>query len=227
MNVPLHYSMKENFWIYISCLLFCAAIGHRVWEYEKNRVDCRPLATALGEYHDSMSASYWSKRQLLQENLKRKRRFNVYRDSMLIINYLLDNNEIDKLMEMCSSNAIDKMEIQRTGDLPIRIQKLRYANLLLDFYCSITRPEKSKSTVEIESKIVNYNEVGEVQYEIEFDFYSLFTDKVDVIYTIGGEYIPDKLGGGATKFAPNEIDVLIKDKISGERKKYEFDNIKV
>ena len=227
MVSPLHYSMTTNFWIYLSCLLCCAAIGHRIWDYEQQKANCYPLAQVLGEYQSSLRNTYWNKIEHLKDNIKRKRNFSKYRDSLVIINYFLDSNETDKLMEMCISKDINKDELVCAADLPIRVQKYRYANLLLEYFCNITQSKELKSTVEIESKVIDYDEVETLEFEIEFDFYSLLQDDVDLIYTIDGKYIPDKLGGGVTKSMPKEIDILIKDKVTGERKNYEFNNLKV
>ena len=222
MNVPLHYSMKENFWIYLSCLLFCAAIVHRVWEYEMENSLNLQFVKVNDAYEEQVYESYMSNCIELVESYTRRKNFLVYRDSLAIVKYLIKNNKIDELRELWIGTGVNYLDVKNRVLLNHDSQMYSYANDIIKYFIDSIESVDFFETIVMDVKIVDIDESNLKKAELHLDVYSVLDDNVNVIYISEGEVMKVRYGGAISPAPLNSLSAVLHDEISGNLQTHRF-----
>jgi len=123
--------MNDNYWIYLSSLILCFAIGCRVWQYESHLKDNSSMAKVFHKYTEAQRSSYYFKKESLKENCKRRRSYTKFRDSLVLVDYFVDNADIESLKSLAKGTQDDHAKKDEFVNANRSYYLYETANLLL------------------------------------------------------------------------------------------------
>ncbi len=199
------------------------AIGHRVWKYEGEE-SLKIQHTKVDSYYETHLRNLYDRNQYrLKEATKKRNSFSKYMDSLAVVQYLVENEEIENLRAMWMETGVSYHVSRDRLLLGFNSQMYSYANDLVEYYLASTK-QSFFENVEMDIGVLFVGETDDQKSELAFDFYSVFGEDTKVAYIAGDEELTKVKGGVYSAEPLEELTAILIDKFTGETKKYIFDD---
>lgn len=234
--------MKDKFWIYMSCLIFCCAIAYRVWQFENEAVKRARVENVKSNILEDLKENYPILKGKLIRLEKERKIHDTYNEMLFVTRYLFDRKEIlqlrDLYIKMVNSSAITGRferfslggrlytETEIVSFLGEEIELYYYTNIILTHIFNNCRDNDSPDLL-IDVDVVDLKNMENNIFGIEFNISSELEKGFDVEYQSEGKLLPQLNGGAATKEKPKDIRVSFLCPVTGERRTFDISKIKV
>lgn len=218
--------MTTNFWIYLSSLLVCFAIVQKLREFNVHS-KLKEKQVKVDDYlRDHLRGKYSGSCYELISNCKRRRKFSSYRDSLAVVKYLVDRNDVEALKDLWISIGVGYMEIREKELLSNDIEMYSYANDIIEIYIEETQSPDFFSTAIVDVEIKDLGEYENRIGELNFDFYHLVSHNTEVVYISDDKVLKNGLGGAISEMPLNNLEARMIDDVTGETKTYKMYGLK-
>lgn len=194
-------------------------------EYE-SQSDLRNRIERLDSYYlEHLKCRFRANEQSLKENVKRKYSLLLYLDSLVVIKYLMNKNDVEGLKDLGFGSICQSVGKQNLMNPEIR--KYIYANQLLEYYVYVTNLKNTFNSIGMKIDLSYLGGATTGNSELKIDIYSRSNNQTNIVYESNSVRLELESGVAISEFPLKNVVVKILDESSTEIRKYEYDDFKI
>ena len=216
--------MRKNLWIYLSCLLFCCATTHRVWQYRSERDLVKQLKMIDAKYLDELIFNYSSDLGCIKSRVEHKQYSDYYLKELAVVEYLVSHEDAGALIGLCEERAIANDGVVGFSKVNSKVMLYKYASVLVKYFQNKLDTEMADNSRVLHVESFDLSRSHEGIYGLQFNFYDKVMEEVE--YIIDGKELPTLDNSVITDFPVHNLNIILNNSITGEKQKMNFYDIK-